>query len=357
MLLLFCRALLFWLALLEMLAGRYGWWGLSWLGRRFPRRLLLALPPAFWLGARASRGRVAVSLALAVAPALAVQAIVASLRNRALNPVLRLWPGHHDDRIVEHVRIPMSEGYLPALHLAPREGAAAAVCVLHGSGDHKAAFMWWPADALLERGIAVLLIDMDGHGENPRPQRFPEIVEDVSAAVEWLRERYTRVGAMGISLGGGVAARAVADGADVDALAVLEAPPALSFTRADVRREALALVQPRALQIFRDCTVEHLVGAWSSTPIRAEISTWDLFDALDLLGSLPRIGAPLLLLYGANDAIVKRAQAEQVRRAAPAGSIFRLVPGGSHLTLIIDPAVMWEVGEWFEAELRLEIRD
>jgi pimeloyl-ACP methyl ester carboxylesterase len=352
MVLLFCRALLFWLALLELLAGRNGWWGLSWLGRHVPRRLLLGLPPALCLGARASRGQFAASLALAAAPALAIQAIAASLRNRALNPVLRLWPGNHDDRIVEHVRIPMSEGYLPALYLVPREGAEAAVCVLHGSGDHKAAFMWWPADALLDHGIAVLLIDMDGHGENPRPQRFPGIVEDVFAAVEWLRERYTRVGAVGISLGGGVAARAVADGADVDALAVLEAPPALSFSRADVRREALALVRPRALHTFRDCTVEHLVGAWSSTPIRAEISTWDLFDALDLLGSLPRISAPLLLLYGANDAIVKRAQAEQVRRAAPAGAIFRLVPGGSHLTLIIDPAVMREVAAWLQEQLR-----
>jgi alpha-beta hydrolase superfamily lysophospholipase len=357
MLLLLCRALLFWLALFELLAGRYGWWGLSWLGRRFPRRLLLALPPALWLGARAGRGRVVASLALAAPPALALQAAASSLRNRALNPALRLWPGSHDDRVVEHIRIPMGEGYLPALHLVPRAGAAGAVCVLHGSGDHKAAYMWWPADALLARGIAVLLIDMDGHGENPRPQRFPGIVEDVFAAVGWLRERYARVGALGISLGGGVAARAVADGADVDALAVLEAPPTLRFTRADVRREALALARPRGLGAFRDCTVEHLVRAWPSAPLRAEISTWDLFDALDLLGSLPRIGAPLLLIYGANDAIVKRAQAEQVRRAAPPGADFRLVPGASHLTLIIGPALMREVGEWFERILRLEIRD
>jgi alpha-beta hydrolase superfamily lysophospholipase len=348
---LFVRALLFWLALLEMIVRRNGWWGLSWAGRRFPGRLLLALTPAAWLGAHASRGRVATSLALAVLPALALQGAASSLRNRALNPAARLRPGRHTDRVVEHVHIPMDEGYLPALHLAPLAGAAAAVCMLHGSGDHKAAYTWWPADALLARGIAVLLIDLDGHGENPRPQRFPGIIDDVFAAVDWLRERYARIGVLGISLGGALAARAVADGASVDALAALEAPPRLILTKADMRREALALARPRLLHAFRDCTVEHLARAWPSAPIRAEISTWDLFDALDLLGSLPRIAAPTLLMYGANDKIVKPDQAVQARLAAPQGAQFRLVPGASHLTLIVDPAVMREVADWFAGQL------
>jgi alpha-beta hydrolase superfamily lysophospholipase len=343
----FGRALLFWLALFELLAGTRGWWGLSWLGRRFPHRLLLPLPLVAWLGTRVNRGQAALALALAAPAALAIQVAASSQHNRALNPMLRLRPGHHVDRTVEELRIPMREGYLPGLHLAPHAGAAMAVCVLHGSGDNKTAYMWWPADALLAQGIAVLLVDLDGHGENPRPQRFPQIIEDVAAAVGWLRERYERVGVLGISLGGCVAARAVAGGVDVDALAVLEAPPQLHFTRADMRREALALARPRHLHVFSDCTAEHMVRTWSTAPIRAEISTWDLIAALDLLGSLPRVGAPILLLYGASDAIVKRSQAEQARRAAPPGATFRLVPGASHLTLILNRDVLREIGEWF----------
>jgi alpha-beta hydrolase superfamily lysophospholipase len=347
MLRVFGRALLFWLALFELLAGRRGWWGLSWLGQRSPRRLLLPLPPAVWLGARASRGQAALGLALAAPVALAIQVAAGSWRNRALNPMLRLRPGRHADRIVEEIRIPMREGYLPALHLAPQAGATMAVCVLHGSGDNQTAYMWWPADALLAQGIAVLLVDMDGHGDNPRPQRFPQILEDVAAATGWLRGRYIRVGVLGISLGGCVAARAVADGVEVDALAVLEAPPQLHFTRADMRREALALARPRHLHVFSDATAEHIVRTWSTAPIRAEISTWDLVAALDLLGSLPRIGVPMLLLYGASDAIVKRAQAEQARRVAPPSATFRLVPGASHLTLILNRDVLREIAEWF----------
>jgi alpha-beta hydrolase superfamily lysophospholipase len=344
---LFYRALLFWLSLLELLAGWRGWWGLSWLGRRFPHRLLVPLPLAVWLGVRAGRGRVALALALAAPFALALQVAASSRRNPALNPVLRLRPGDHRDRTVAEIHIPMREGHLPGLHIVPQAGATAAVCILHGSGDNKTAYLWWPTDALLAQGIAVLLVDLDGHGENPRPQRFPQIVEDVAAAVGWLRERYERVGVLGISLGGCVAACAVAGGVDVAALAVLEAPPQLQFTRADMRREALALARLRHLHVFSDCTAEHMVRAWSTAPIRAEISTWDLIAALDLLGSLPRVGAPTLLLYGASDAIVKRSQAEQARRAAPPGATFRLVPGASHLTLILNRDVLREIAVWF----------
>jgi alpha-beta hydrolase superfamily lysophospholipase len=347
MLTLFGRALLFWLTIFELLASQRGWWGLSWLGRRFPHRLLLLLPLAVWLGKRANRGHTAVALALAAPAALTIQAAASSRRNRALNPMLRLQPGRHVDRTVEELQISMSQGYLPGLHLAPQSGATMAVCVLHGSGDNKTAYMWWLADALLAQGIAVLLVDLDGHGENPRPQRFPQIVEDVAAAVGWLRERYERAGVLGISLGGCVAVRAVAGGVDVDGLAVLEAPPQLHFTRADMRREALALARLRYLHVFGDCTVEHIARTWSTAPIRAEISTWDLIAALDLLGSLPRISAPTLLLYGASDAIVKRSQAEQARRAAPPGATFRLVPGASHLTLILNRDVPREIAVWF----------
>jgi pimeloyl-ACP methyl ester carboxylesterase len=206
------------------------------------------------------------------------------------------------------------------------------------------------------RDLAVLLIDLDGHGENPRPQSFPAITEDVEAAVTWLRARYERVGLLGISLGGCVAARAVAEGVAVDGLVVLEAPPRLHFTRADMYREALALARPYLFDLFSDCTVYAIIRAWEYPPIRAAISTWDLIDALDLLGSLPRITAPLLLLYGGSDAIVKPAQAEQARRAAPSGTPFRLVPGASHLTLILTPETLRRVGEWFASTLSADLR-
>jgi alpha-beta hydrolase superfamily lysophospholipase len=343
------RALLFWLLVLEWLAGSRRWWGLSWLGPKFPRKLLM--PAVLAAASRTVSWHWATWLALALPPALLLQLAAGSLRNRRLNPLLRLRPGQYDTYSITRRDIPMSRGHLPALHVIPRAGASAAICVIHGSGCDKTSYAWRLVDALVERGLAVLLIDLDGHGENPRLQSFPAITEDVAAAVAWLRERYIRVGVLGISLGGCVAARAVADGVGVDALVVLEAPPLLNYTQADVYREALALARPYLLDIFYDCTVHAIVKAWEYPPIRATISTWDLIEALDVRGSLARIDTPLLLVYGGSDAIVKPAQAAQVWAAMPEGASFHLVPGASHLTLILTPQALQTIGEWLEQRL------
>jgi len=345
------RALLFWLALFELVAGWRRWWGLSWLGPRFPRRARLPLPLVTLRGKRASWTAWAAGLALTLLPALLIQIAVASLRNRRLNPLLRLRPGIYQQYTITRLDIPMHEGYLPALHVVPAGGAAAAVCVIHGSGCDKTSYAWRLVDTLIERGLALLLIDIDGHGENPRPQSFPAITEDADVAVAWLRERYERVGLLGVSLGGCIAARAVADGVVVDALAVLEAPPLLHYTQADVYREAIALVRPYLLDIFNDCTVHALIKAWEYPPIRAAISTWDLIEALDLHGSLARIDPPLLVIYGGSDAIVKPTQAAQVSAGLPGGAAFHLVPGVSHLTLILTPQVLVTIGEWLDSKL------
>ncbi len=344
---LYSRALLFWLALFELIAGWRRWWGLSWLGPALPRGLLLPLLVVF-KGRRASRGSWVASLALALAPALLIQIAAASLHNPRLNPLLRLRPGRYEHYTIDRLDIPMREGHLPVLHIIPRGGASAVVCVVHGSGCDKSSYAWRLVDTLVARGLALLLIDLDGHGENPRAQSFPAIIEDANVAVAWLRERYQRVGLLGVSLGGCVAARAVADGVAVDALVVLEAPPLLRYNQADVYREALALARPYLLDIFNDCTVQVLIKAWEYPPIRAAISTWDLIEALDVCGSLARIDTPLLLVYGASDAIVKPDQAAEVWAALPAHATFHLVPGVSHLTMILTPEVLRIVGEWLE---------
>lgn len=344
------RALLFWLGALEWLAGRQGWWGLSWLGRGSQRTLVGALLAAP-LGMPAGRWRRALSFVLAAPFALALQVGASSLRNRRADPRSGLRPGAHPGRQVEHLHIAMEQGFLPGIVAAPEEGTIAAVCILHGSGDHKGAYTWWMVDALLAENIAVLLVDLDGHGENPRTQQFPAILEDVSAATDYLRERYRRVGVLGISLGGCIAARAVADGTPVDALVLMEAPPLLHFTRADMRREALALAHWPAMQVFRNTSVHQIADTWSTAPIRAAISTWDLIAALDLLGSVKRIQAPLFLLYGGRDAIVKPAQAAEVQAAAPPHATFWTVPGASHLTLFLRRDVQERIARWFASQL------
>ncbi|MEN9934424.1 MAG: hypothetical protein RLZZ387_1003 [Chloroflexota bacterium] len=354
----FLRALGLWLVLFELLAGLRGWRGLSWLGLMRPARAAPLLLAAVALHPRgASWPQRAAGMALAALPAALLHLAASSLRNRALDPLALLAPGDHGDRAVRRLDIPLPHGHAPALHVAPSGGARAAVCVLHGSGCDKTYFAWRLTDALVRRGIAVLLVDLDGHGESARPQRFPQATEVADGAARWLRERYGRVGLLGISLGGCIAARAVADGAAADALALMEAPPQLQFTPEDRRREARELLRPFMFELFGEATpatlgyaVYDLIRAQSAPRIAAEISTWELIDRLDLLGSLRQIAAPVLLVYGGRDAIVKPAQAEQARAAAP-GARFLMVPEASHLTLILHPGALEAAAEWLAGAL------
>lgn len=343
------QALLIWISTLELVAQLRGWRGLSWLGRGAWLLAPVGLRAAVDLARRP--GHALASLGLAALPALAVQAGASSLRGAALNPQLTLRPGRYPDRSVTRLDIPLSAGWMPALYITPAGGAAAAVCKLHGSGDDKTVYSWPMVDRLIAAGFAVLLVDLDGHGESPRPQSFPEILENAAAAVGFLRERHPWVGLIGVSLGGCIAARAVADGVVVDAVAVIEAPPKLRYTRADVAREAIELRRLHVLDLLRTGTIFHLIGALRTAPIRAAISTWDLFDALDLLGSLPRIAVPLLAIYGATDSIVKPAQAEQARRALPAGASFHMISGGSHLSLTLKPETLELLVGWLRMRL------
>lgn len=342
---------IFWLGIMELWADWRGYKGLSWSGRTH----IVWLIPALAIAIR-PKNRVPWHIYLGVLcvtflPAVVAQIVLSSIRHMPLNPALQLHPGHYADRTITRLNVPMSEGHLSALWVQPSGKVTTGLCVIHGSGCNKVFYAWRLADELVRRNIGVLLIDLDGHGENPRPQRFPAITEDVSAAVGWLRERYQRVGVLGMSLGGCVAARAIAEGVEVDGLIILASPPVLHFQRSDVWREGFALVQPRLLELFRDSSVYHMIRAWDSPRIRAQIGTWDLIDQLDLGASLAQITAPLLLLYGKRDSIVKPTQAEHVRQRMPPQATLDIIPGASHLTLMVMPIILHTVGEWIDTHL------
>ncbi|MDW8147758.1 MAG: alpha/beta hydrolase [Roseiflexaceae bacterium] len=280
------------------------------------------------------------------------------MRRRSLDSRATLKPGLYDDCTVARVDIPMPEAFMPGLYVVPRAGAQAAVAVLHGSGCDKTYFAWRLTNALLRQRIAILLVDLDGHGENPRVQRYPQILECAVEAVCWLRDRHPRVGMLGISLGGCIAARAAADGLAIDALAIMEAPPVLHFDNHDRLKEARTLLQPYVIDLLREASIAHLgsavyrlVRAQRTPNIRAAISTWDLIAACDLRGSLSRLTTPLFLVYGERDAIVKPAQAEEVWRIAPPGATMLLVPDASHLTLILHPEALRRTAAWMARQL------
>ena len=348
----FFRALLGWLGLFELLAGIAQLRGLAWSDRRL-RGMAGALLLAAWRDLRGWRGPAA--LATSLPAAVVLQAGLASLRIRRLNPLDRLSPGDYADRQIRRMDVPTSTGDVPALEIVPHGGSRTVVCVAHGSGCDKYFYAWRLVDELLDRGFALLLIDLDGHGESRRPQAFPTIVFSLRDCLDWLRARYERVALLGMSLGGCVAARAVAEGAAVAALALLEAPIKVRLSQADRRKvvqdEGLRLLRPALLSLLRDGSPYHIARAWSTSGIRAEIGTWDLFDMLDLAGSLRRIATgaaapPLLAIYGSRDTLIPPAMAERVRELLPAGAAYHMLAGASHISLPIEERTLRIVGEW-----------
>lgn len=335
-----------WLGFFDSLARRRRLYGLNWGGS--------AAGPLLALASIGLARPHPLALFFTLPFALAAQVGLATARRRALDPKRRLFPGTYTDRVVVRLDLPGAHGPVPALHVVPTGGARGVVLVAHGSGCDKTFYAWRLVDALIAQGSAVVLIDLDGHGESPRPQAFPDILESVAGPARWLRTRYKHVTILGMSLGGAVSARAVAEGAPCDALAIWESPPHLRLEGRDYKRVQVAegrnTVRATLLHLFEDGNPLAVATAWRTSGIRATIGTWDLFDALDLIGSLQRIGAqpdrpPLLLVYAGRDALVPPAAAERVRTAGAWGE-WRCLPDASHLSLPVEPETIAWTAEW-----------
>ncbi|WP_029215236.1 alpha/beta hydrolase [Kallotenue papyrolyticum] len=347
---------LWWLVLATLLSSVRSWRGLS-----------LLSPARWWLPAT-----LLAVLSLLLLPRLrAIQwpmALAASALGLATFLLLAIWhtrrqpwepllaPGEHAGRRICAVEVPIAGGPLPGLLVEPLNGSQVGVLVLHGAGDHKAFYAWPRLYALADAGFAALAIDVDGHGANPRPLDFPAVLEDVAAGVAWLRQRYQQVAVIGISQGGCIAARAVAEGLNVDALVIMAAPISVTVTRAVIRREALIVLHPAAWALLRDLGALPLLRMWRSGGIRGKISYVDLIQRLDLLGSVARIRCPLLLCYAAHDAVVPRRQALAIAAAAPPGATFMLVRGATHLSLPIDRRALRRVSAWLQEALTTTAR-
>jgi alpha-beta hydrolase superfamily lysophospholipase len=252
------------------------------------------------------------------------------------------WDTHHSSA----VEIPLTEGHVPALFFEPSERSDAAVVLLHGAGAHKTFYSWPLIDGLLEAGVAVCAIDIDGHGDNERTLDFPAVLENVDASVRWLHARARWVGAVGVSMGGAIAARAVAEGVEVDALALLEAPADAQITRRAVRHERWTIARRATWGLHRYAGTIPLITGWRTAPTRTRIGTIDLIRRLDLPASLSKVRCPCLLIYGSSDLVVPVEQAAMLAAAAPAGTPLIMVQGATHISLPIERQAIVALSDW-----------
>jgi pimeloyl-ACP methyl ester carboxylesterase len=253
---------------------------------------------------------------------------------------------------------------MPGLLLSPQpsagERAGLAVCVVPGAGDTKKSFKWRLVQALLAEGLTVLTVDTPGHGDyRRRPMDYPDCLSAVPAAIRFLRQQpgITRVGLAGISLGGALALRSLADepqiACQVDALVVLETPVKLKYNRALVRREFWRTIsRAPVLSLLREVSIRQIWQSWHAGGYRSRHHTANLIDLLDPPGSLALLDPklPVLLVYSRRDPIAPPAAAHLLRQAAPQAEFIESKKA-SHVTLTLIPEINQQVARWLKEQL------
>jgi pimeloyl-ACP methyl ester carboxylesterase len=341
------------LGLMQMLATRMELRGVSltghrrWLGYLVGGLLFLggasALPGTFW---------VFVLMLPASLLALVCLLAVSSLVGRRLDSARFLRPGEWPEGTCRPVRIPNGERIIPGLHITPPIATGAAVCLVHGSGDNKTAFKWRLVGALLSQGLAVLTIDLAGHGENPTPQRWPDCKTEIPAALAWLRGQagVGRIGLLGISMGGALSAYAAAV-ANPDALALCETPVSFHFSQSMIWREVWGVLRSPVLDLMREITGWQIWRIWDLGGGKREVSLSYLIRRLDVPGQVARLTCPLHLVYGQRDEIAPPAHGGQLHHVADVPTYLTIVPGASHLTLTLMPRTTHTLADWFAEQL------
>jgi pimeloyl-ACP methyl ester carboxylesterase len=204
--------------------------------------------------------------------------------------------------------------------LRPSTGGGGAVLVVHGWGSDGARSSGL-ALGLLEAGIAVLLIDLPGHGRTGPVDTYDAslMVDDIASARRWIVEQAglgdSRIGLLGVSFGGLGAYVAASRDASWSGIALLGVPMGpLEASRLYLEGKGLP-------------------GSWLTSVLRRSLTRVLSVDPDEFSGAacLPRVRVPVLIVHGTDDAVVPIAHAQALASAAHGGEREVLwVSGGGH---------------------------
>jgi dienelactone hydrolase len=211
----------------------------------------------------------------------------------------------------EHIEIPYQGTTLAGLFVRAegrRDGKAPCVLYVNGLDSCKELLYWskLPA-ALARRGISTLCIDQPGTGEALRLKQLPATPDSEQWATpcyEWLANRPdvdpTRVGIVGISLGGHYAPRALAFEPRFASGAVWGA----NHNWAEVQQQRLKREGENPVPHYWK-HVMWVFGAKDMDSFLAKASS------MHLNGILDRINVPFLVTHGAHDRQIRLEYAQQ----------------------------------------------
>ena len=277
-------------------------------------------------------------------------------------------PTHPAHGGCQAVNIPDGNDRIPGFLLSPPKNSLTferkvdrpAVCIIHGAGAHKTFFLWSLAQALLAQGLAVLIIDLPGHGDyRHRLLAYPDCLSVTSAALQFLRQQpgVSRVGLIGISMGGALVLNSLAENstarANTDAVAIIEMPVRLLHTRQQLFYRELwrTLTGPVLSSLLREASVKQAWQIWHSGGRRSQHTLDELFALFDPLKHIARLSdLPLLLVYSRADTVAPPEMAAALRQAAPQADFIE-EKKASHVLLTLTPKINRQIATWLWQQL------
>ncbi len=244
-----------------------------------------------------------------------------------------LWPDP-----VELVRIPADEAVtVPAVLRKPPHGARPPVVILIPGLDSVKEELHRYGDDFLDRGMAVLAIDGPGQGalEDVVPMR-PDYEVIVSRVVDFIQQRPdlngSRIGVMGVSVGGYYAARAAAREPRIHA--TIESGGAYCLA------DDFDAVPELTRQAFT-------VRSGHTDPSAAR--TYLLQFTLE--GLLSEVSRPLLIIHGGRDRLFPVDVAQRIAEEAGEHAELWIIPEGNHLCNNMPYAIRPRQADWMKQML------
>jgi triacylglycerol lipase len=228
-------------------------------------------------------------------------------------------------------------------------GAGPAVVIVHGVGGHKED--WQGVAAALARHHRVYAIDMLGFGESSKNGDDLSMPVQASAVIALLdHEHVRRADLVGNSVGGWVTATVAANYPQrvhrlvlIDAAgfkAMFEGPPPVNFDPGNAEEmQKLIDITINSAVAKTPGLAQHAYERYVASGEKAISATWGkgLFQSPRIEELFPKVKAPTLVLWGADDKLFPSALAGAFSSQIT-GSRAQLIPDAGHFPQIDNPA-------------------
>jgi uncharacterized protein len=237
--------------------------------------------------------------------------------------------------------VPISGWYIP------HDGSHEAIVLVHGKDSNRTNEFGgrFPnlAAALHERGFAILMIDMRGHGQSGDGRYSFGLNEqrDIAGAADWLRTQgFLRgsIGVLGVSMGAASSMFAAANDPDIGAL---------------IEDCGYADINPILAHEWSTASGLPNMFLPSSLFAARMMYGYDI-SAAQPVAEVGKIAPrPMLIIHGTADTLIPVAQAEQIKAANPAAELWEVAGAGHAGSYAADPqAYVDRVASFFAKSLQ-----